>query len=66
MVTALLWRELRAGLTRDEAAEDGLLSLEFARLVIGIHPIGNLSGVSSLNAVLECQELINNKNIRDV
>lgn len=66
MVPALLWRELCAGLTRDEAAEDRLLTLEFARLVIGIHPIGYLGRISSLIIVLERQELLNNKYSRDV
>lgn len=52
MVTALLRRELGARLAGDKAAEDRLLSLKFARLVIGVHPIGNLGRVSSLHKQL--------------
>lgn len=66
MVTALLWRELRTGLTRDEAAEGRLLTLELARFVIGIHPIGDFSRVSSLIIVLECQESLGNRTTREV
>lgn len=48
MVTILLGRELRAGVPRDPVAKDGLLALELARLVIGVHPVSDLAAVSSL------------------
>lgn len=43
MVAALLGRELRARLAGDPIAEDGLLALELARLVVGVNPVGDLS-----------------------
>lgn len=43
MIAALLRRELRAGLAGDEVPEHGLLTLELARLVIGIDPVGDFS-----------------------
>ena len=45
MVPALLWRELGSGLSRNPVPEDGLLSLEFAGLVAGFHPIGDVHGI---------------------
>ena len=58
MVPALLWRELRASLPRDEAAEDRLLSLELARLVIGFHPVGNFSRISSLDRSVRMSRMV--------
>lgn len=48
MIAALLRREFRTGLTGDEAAEHRLLTLEFARLVIGVHPVGDFILISGL------------------
>jgi hypothetical protein len=48
MVTALLGRELSASLSRDPVPEDGLLTLELARLVGGVYPIGDFGGVAGL------------------
>lgn len=48
MVSALLRRELGAGLSRDPVAEDRLLTFEFARLVAWLHPIGDFHGISGL------------------
>lgn len=50
MVAILLRRELRAGFPGDPVAEDGLLALELARLIIGVHPVSDLATVSSLYA----------------
>lgn len=46
MVAALLRRELRASFAGDPIAEDGLLPLELARLVIGIDPVSDLVGLA--------------------
>lgn len=51
MVAALLRREFRARFAGDPIAEDGLLPLELARLVIGINPVGDLVGGSSLRTL---------------
>ena len=48
MVSALLWRELGSGLFRDPVPEDRLLTLEFAGLVAGFHPIGDVPGICGL------------------
>jgi hypothetical protein len=48
MVPALLGRELGTSLSRDPVAEYGLLALELARLVSGVHPVRNLGGISGL------------------
>jgi hypothetical protein len=48
MVAALLRRELRTRLAGDEATEHRLLTLELARLVIGVHPVGDFILVSGL------------------
>lgn len=48
MVAALLRWKLRASLAGDPIAEDGLLPLELARLIIGIDPVGDLVGVAGL------------------
>jgi hypothetical protein len=48
MVSALLWRELGAGLSRYPVPEDGLLTFELARLVAGFHPISDVHGISGL------------------
>lgn len=48
MITALLWRELRTRLARDEIAEDRLLTFKLARLVSGVHPVGDFTGIASL------------------
>jgi hypothetical protein len=48
MVPALLWRELGSSLSRDPIPEDGLLTLEFAGLVAGFHPISDVHGICGL------------------
>lgn len=48
MIAALLRREFRPGLAGDEAAEHRLLTLELARLVIGIDPVGDLGRITGL------------------
>ena len=48
MIAALLRREFRAGLAGDEAAEHRLLTLELARFVIGVHPVGDFILISGL------------------
>jgi hypothetical protein len=48
MVTALLRRKLSASLARDPIPEDGLLTLELARLVGGVHPISDFGGIAGL------------------
>lgn len=48
MIAALLRREFRPSLAGDEAAEHRLLTLELARLVIGVHPVGDLIRVAGL------------------
>lgn len=50
MVATLLWRELCTGLARDKVTEGRRLTFEFARLVIGIHPVGDLSRVTCLHS----------------
>ena len=49
MVPALLRREFGTGFAGDPIAEDGLLPLELARLVIGVDPVGDFAGVTSLS-----------------
>lgn len=52
MIAALLRREFRTGLAGDEAAEHRLLTLELARLVIGVHPVGNFVCIAGLHIEL--------------
>ena len=49
MVPALLRREFGTGVAGNPIAEDGLLPLELARLVIGVDPVGDFAGVTSLS-----------------
>lgn len=42
MISAFLGRELGTRLVLDEVTEDRLLSLELARLVLGIDPVENV------------------------
>lgn len=42
MVTVFLCRELGTSILRDEVAESGGLTLELARLVLGIDPVENV------------------------
>ena len=48
MIATLFRRELGTRFTRDPIAENGLLSLELARLIVGIDPVGNLSSCARL------------------
>lgn len=52
MIAALLRREFRTGIAGDEAAEHRLLALELARLVIGVHPVGDFVCVAGLHIEL--------------
>jgi hypothetical protein len=52
MVTALLRRELGASISRDPVTEDGLLTLELARLVGGAYPIGDFGGIAGLYSAI--------------
>jgi hypothetical protein len=56
VIPALLGRELGAGVLGDKIPERALLTLELARLVAGLHPLGDLvDGVFlfSLGTVLD-------------
>lgn len=48
MVTVFLRGKVRARLSGDPVPEDGLLTLEFTGLVVGIDPVGDLLRVASL------------------
>lgn len=42
MIAVFLGRKFGAWIFRDEGSEDGLLALEFAGLVFGVHPIEDI------------------------
>lgn len=48
MVSALLCRKFRASLAGDEVAERRDLTLEFARLVSRVHPVGDFISIAGL------------------
>jgi hypothetical protein len=48
VIAALLRREFRTGLAGDEAAEHRLLTLELARRIIGVDPVGDFILISGL------------------
>lgn len=48
MVAALLGGKLGIGFPGDPVAKDGCLALELARLVCGVHPVGDLGGITGL------------------
>lgn len=48
MVATLLCREFRARLAGDEVAECRYLTLEFARLVSWVHPVGDFTSIAGL------------------
>jgi len=48
MIAALLRGEFRARFSGDPVSEHGLLALEFAGLVVGVHPVCDLARASSL------------------
>lgn len=51
MVATFLRWKLGARLFGDPVPKDGLLALEFTGFVVGINPVGDLVGVSSLEIV---------------